>query len=79
MVKKHQVRGDEDEIFYAKFSDERAQIWKLFLHDTIQDKLVNSQIYELDSHILAFEEDFNYTEMKQKEVMKRFYVLNKEQ
>ena len=42
MVKKHQVRGDEDEVFYARNLGDRDQIVKLFLHDNIQDKVVNT-------------------------------------
>ena len=42
MVKRFQIRGDADEVFYARNGGERDQIIKLFLHDEIQDKIVET-------------------------------------
>ena len=57
MVKKLQVRGDEDEIFFARNIGERDTIVKLQLHDQILDKIVIADIFEMDARLVAFEQD----------------------
>ena len=60
MVKNLQVRGDEDEIFFARNSGERDTIVKLQLHDQILDKIVISDIFNMNARLICFEQDKDY-------------------
>ena len=68
------MRGDEDEIFFAKRIGERDQIIKLFLNDAVQDRIMITPIFTLSSsYLLAFEQDYEYRyddETKDKEILK---------
>ena len=63
MVKKMQVRGDEDEIFFARNRGDRDTIVKLYLHDQILDKVVITDIFEMDAKLVGFEQSQDYSTM----------------
>ena len=57
MLLKYQVRGDNDEIYFAKNIGERDSIVILRLHDSIIDKVIQTDVFECQSKLVTLEPD----------------------
>ena len=71
------MRGDADTIFYIKDFGDRDKIIKLQLHGELQDKIVKTEVFESNARLVAFEQDVDYRESKQKKVVKQFYIFTR--
>ena len=60
MLMRHQVRGDNDEIYFGVSIGDRDKIMKLRLHDTLIDKVLKTDVFEMNSKLIAFQSSLDY-------------------
>ena len=64
MIKKNQVRGNNDTVFFAKNANEKDVICQMKLSNQILDKVVIQEIFDMEFKLIAMETDRDYKKMK---------------
>ena len=57
MVSEYQIRGAGHTVFFAEKNAERSIIYKLEFHPKQQKKIIKTEVFKLNSIVVAFERD----------------------
>ena len=78
MVRRHLVRGYNDQVFFGETSGNAEKIWKLELHAGKIGEMTKKDIYQLaGSRIVAFETDpENIQDDSAGHVRQAFYIMD---
>ena len=57
MVREYQIRGSYETVFFAQKNIDRSTIQKLEFHQKSTKKVTKTQVYHLNSRLVAMERD----------------------